>query len=155
MSNTSDALILSRPLYGANFGQAVGRFFRKNATFTGRASRSEFWWVRLFLVVLSVVVALPASLIVGLTSERRFNGTLVYSPVGIAATVVAILIAVALLIPEVALTVRRLHDANYSGWYYLLGLVPSVGGIIILILTLSSSRPEGVRFDKERASTPL
>ena len=141
--------MLSRPLYGASFGQAVSRFFRKYATFTGRASRSEFWWVRLFLVVLSVVVALPASLIVGLTSERRFNGTLVYSPVGIAATVVAILIAVALLIPEVALTVRRLHDANYSGWYYLLGLVPSVGGIIILILTLSSSRPEGVRFDKE------
>ena len=51
MSNTSDALILSRPLYGANFGQAVGRFFRKYATFTGRASRSEFWWVRLFLVL--------------------------------------------------------------------------------------------------------
>ena len=122
--------MLSRPLYGASFGQAVGRFFRKYATFTGRAS-------------------------VGLTSERRFNGTLVYSPVGIAATVVAILIAVALLIPEVALTVRRLHDANYSGWYYLLGLVPSVGGIIILILTLSSSRPEGVRFDKERATAPL
>ncbi len=155
MSNTSDVLMLSRPLYGASFGQAVGRFFRKYATFTGRASRSEFWWVRLFLVVLSVVVALPASLIVGLTSERRFNGTLVYSPVGIAATVVAILIAVALLIPEVALTVRRLHDANYSGWYYLLGLVPSVGGIIILILTLSSSRPEGVRFDKESATAPL
>ena len=155
MSNASDVLMLSRPLYGASVGQAVGRFFRKYATFTGRASRSEFWWVRLFLVVLSVVVALPASLIVGLTSERRFNGTLVYSPVGIAATVVAILIAVALLVPEVALTVRRLHDANYSGWYYLLGLVPSVGGIIILILTLSSSRPEGVRFDKERASTPL
>ncbi len=155
MSNTSNAPVLSRPLYGASFGQAVSRYFRKYATFTGRASRSEFWWVRLFLVVLSLVVALPVSLIVGLTSERRFNGTLVYSPVGIAATIVAILIAVALLIPEIALTVRRLHDANYSGWYYLLALVPSVGGIIILILTLASSRPEGVRFDRETASAPL
>lgn len=147
--------MLSRPLYGASFGQAVSRFFRKYATFTGRASRSEFWWVRLFLVILSVVIALPASVIVGLTSERRFNGTLVYSPVGIAAIVVAILIGVALLVPEIALTVRRLHDANYSGWYYLLGLVPSVGGIIILILTVSASRPEGARFDRDRASAPL
>ena len=76
-------------------------------------------------------------------------------PVGIAAIVVAILIGVALLVPEIALTVRRLHDANYSGWYYLLGLVPSVGGIIILILTVSASRPEGARFDRDRASAPL
>jgi len=155
MSNTSDALMLSRPLYGASFGQAVSRFFRKYATFAGRASGSELWWVRLFLVIRSVVIALPASVIVGLTSERRFNGTLVYSPVGIAAIVVAILIGVALLVPEIALTVRRLHDANYSGWYYLLGLVPSVGGIIILILTVSASRPEGARFDRDRASAPL
>lgn len=47
-----------------------------------------------------------------------------------------------------ALVVRRLHDANYSGWMALLGLIPLVGGIILLVFVLTGSKPEGQRFDR-------
>ena len=49
--------------------------------------------------------------------------------------------------PSLALTVRRLHDVNMSGWMVLLGLIPFVGGLIVLIFTLLPSKPEGQRFD--------
>lgn len=45
------------------------------------------------------------------------------------------------------MTVRRLHDANYSGWMILLGLVPFVGGIILLVFTVMEPKPEGQRLD--------
>ena len=53
----------------------------------------------------------------------------------------------AVIVPSLALTVRRLHDANFSGWMYLLVLIPFVGGIILLVFTLLDSKPEGQRFD--------
>jgi uncharacterized membrane protein YhaH (DUF805 family) len=55
----------------------------------------------------------------------------------------------AILVPSIAVTVRRLHDANLSGAFYFLGFVPSVGGIILLVLALLESRPEGARFDAD------
>ncbi|MDQ0577416.1 hypothetical protein QFZ29_003639 [Agromyces albus] len=53
---TADGIPLSAPLYGASLGQAVSRFFRKYATFTGRASRSEYWWWALVGGVVSTVL---------------------------------------------------------------------------------------------------
>src|SRR6185312_8282818 len=47
---------LDQPLYGASFGQAIKRFFTKYATFSGRASRSEYWWVQLFNFIIVAVL---------------------------------------------------------------------------------------------------
>ncbi|BCW71258.1 DUF805 domain-containing protein [Arthrobacter sp. NicSoilB8] len=49
--------------------------------------------------------------------------------------------------PSLAVTLRRLHDANFSGWMLLPGLIPFVGGIILLVFTVMEPRPEGQRFD--------
>ena len=49
---------------------------------------------------------------------------------------------------------RRLHDANYSGWFYLLSLIPGVGGLIILIFMVLPSHPQGARFDARPAHPP-
>lgn len=49
--------------------------------------------------------------------------------------------------PSLALTVRRLHDVNMSGWMVLLGLIPFFGGIVLLVFMLLPPKPEGTRFD--------
>jgi uncharacterized membrane protein YhaH (DUF805 family) len=54
----------------------------------------------------------------------------------------------ATLVPGVALVVRRLHDANLSGWMALVGLIPLAGGIVLLVFVLMGSKPEGQRFDR-------
>ena len=56
MTDTTSGTPLSAPLYGATFGQAIARFFKKYATFSGRASRSEFWWFFLFATVIYLVL---------------------------------------------------------------------------------------------------
>lgn len=137
---------LNQPLYGASFGQAVSRFFKKYATFSGRASRSEYWWVQLFLWLISIV---PGILIAAGSADAASNGQYVTSnALGVIGLVLAFLIAIATVIPTLALTWRRLHDANLSGWFYLLILVPGVGGLIIFILSLLPSNPAGARFDQ-------
>ena len=57
----------------------------------------------------------------------------------------------AIAVPSIAVTVRRLHDAGFSGWLYLVNLVPYVGGLVILVLTILPSKPEGARFDRHQA----
>lgn len=55
------------------------------------------------------------------------------------------------IVPHLALTWRRLHDVNLAGPFFFLGLIPFVGGIIVLVLVLLPSKPEGARFDRPRA----
>ena len=98
-------------------------------SFEGRASRSKFWLVFLLSIFVSIVVLLftllatPALIIMG-----------AFSPV--VASVVSILLNV-LLIPtwiiSIATTVRRFHDRNKSGWWYLIALVPIIGFLWIFI----------------------
>jgi uncharacterized membrane protein YhaH (DUF805 family) len=140
---------LAHPLYGASFGQAIARFFRKYGTFSGRASRSEYWWWQLATTLVYLLLGI-VTVVIGLaTGEFNADGDVFYlSPafnVGIALVAVWALVT---LIPQIAVTVRRLHDANLSGWLVLLRLLPSVGDIVVLVLTVLPSHPAGARFDK-------
>ncbi len=136
---------LSQPLYGAGIGDAVKRFFKKYATFSGRASRSEYWWWMLVnAVVITILSIWTITMAVGsidpVTGELTGSGFMLpYALVG--------LWGLATLVPSLALTVRRLHDGGFNGWMILLGLIPGVGGLIILIFALMPSKPEGARFD--------
>lgn len=116
------------PLRGATFGQAVQRFFQKYAQFRGRASRSEFWWWYLASVIIEVVLR-------GLASASAIFGIL------------GLLFSLAVIVPQIAIAARRLHDTNRSGWWQLLGLIPIVGWIILLVWFIQREKPEGVRFD--------
>ena len=80
--------------------------------FEGRASRPEFWWFFLFNFVVSLVLGL--------------FGTKV-------GTILQGIWSLAILLPQLGLGVRRLHDINKSGWLLLLGLIPVVGWIILII----------------------
>jgi uncharacterized membrane protein YhaH (DUF805 family) len=119
---------LATPLRGATFGQAFSRFWSKYATFSGRASASEFWWAQLFVVVPSLVA----------------SGFISASPM---ISGLATLWTLATFIPSLAVTWRRLHDANRSGGNWFFSLIPVVGWIILLVRVLGAPNPAGERFD--------
>lgn len=151
---------LDLPFYGASFDASVRRFFRKYAVFTGRASRSEFWWAMLFQcivgtiagVVLSIVmVAAVVWVIVGADQEDSV-ATMINAIVS--STLVMViglaLVTLPVLLPSIAVTVRRLHDTNRSGWWYLISLIP-FGGYAIYVFGALESDAAGIRFDSQRA----
>lgn len=157
---TTDPNNLNLPLYGATFGQAVSRYFKKYAVFTGRASRSEYWWVQLFLFLVSLVplllMGLAAGSMVGTEvtdyvdygSEVAVAVTTNASPLFIFATALGLVMALAFVIPSLALAWRRLHDANLPGPFWFLSWIPGVGSVILLVMTLLPSNPAGIRFDR-------
>ncbi|WP_270352491.1 DUF805 domain-containing protein [Microbacterium testaceum] len=144
---TRTAPPLDQPYYGAPLGAAVRRFFVKYATFSGRASRSEYWWwVLTGAVVGAVLNALP-TLTDGIRVEADGSMT-VTGPHGIVLGLVWVVWAVGTFLPTLAVLVRRLHDADRSGFWILAGVFPLVGAIVLFVLTVLGPRPEGVRFDR-------
>ena len=136
------------PYYGASLGTAFTRFWKKYATFSGRASRSEFWWWQLcyaiFVIVIEIVffaVAIPAT-------NVSTNGSLAVSPAYFIFVGLLWIISLGTIVPTLAITWRRLHDTNRSGGYYFLGFIPLVGPIILLVFFASASDPAGARFDQ-------
>jgi uncharacterized membrane protein YhaH (DUF805 family) len=100
-----------------SFGEAVATCFRKYVTFSGRARPSEFWWWVLFVVILAGVIAAVARA----TGSIDEFGNLDPNSAGAA---LAGFLYLGLIIPHLAVSVRRLHDSGRSGWFLLLGLIP-------------------------------
>lgn len=132
----TDPRDLTLPLYGATLSQAVSRFFRSYARFSGRASRSEYWWVQLAVAV----VALFCVAIVAVAGDPSALGRMSLVPVA-----VFVLVCV---VPSWALLVRRLHDADLSGWMSLLVLLPYIGSVFPIVFGVLPSKPLGDRFDR-------
>ncbi len=104
------------------------------AQFHGRASRSEFWYFMLFYLLIDIVLVFIDLLIVdpmlGITPDQAGQGG-----------VLEIIFALAMLIPSIALAVRRLHDIGKSGWWYLIGFIPLVGALVLLYFFVLDSQP--------------
>lgn len=140
---------LSQPLYGASLPQAVARFFRKYATFSGRASRSEYWWMWLAQFVVGLIPNALISAGGGYDfSYLTTGGTAPSSPLLTVGYLLSAIITLATFIPALAILWRRLHDANLAGPMFFLGFIPFVGPIILLVMLLQGSKPEGARFDE-------
>lgn len=152
-----------KPLYGANPGNAFVRFFSKYAVFSGRASRSEYWWMKFWGAVCSWIIpplcAFAALLIaLPLTSINSDDygqwGPAIASAetIGLTLLVVAFIVWIVLLIPSLALRMRRLHDANLSGgWsaFWLVALIlrdivclGAAGGILCYAVLASAPRAQ-------------
>ena len=106
---------------------------KKYATFEGRARRREYWTFVLFYVLAVVVLAIVDD-VVGTFNEEVGLGLL------------SGLFVLATLIPTIAVTVRRLHDTDRSGWWVLLEFIPIVGGLVLLVFTVLDSQPGANRF---------
>lgn len=133
------------PYYGAPFKVAVQRFWKKYATFSGRASRSEFWWWTLVSCIVTGVINIISG--AGTTATTDFF-TGAGGDSGVFGLVLAFVWTAATIVPTIALTVRRLHDQNLSGWLALMVLVPFVGALALLVMMALPSNPAGQRFDQ-------
>ena len=133
---------LDHPWYGIGFVDAIKRGFKKYAKFEGRASRGEYWWWVLFTGVIFFVLYV-AGIIIGAATIQP-NGQM-----GTAAIPFFVLVGLfwlAVIVPTIAVGVRRLHDAGYSGWFWLLNLIPSIGSIIVLVLCVMQTSPQAPKY---------
>ncbi|XAH22683.1 DUF805 domain-containing protein [Xylophilus sp. GW821-FHT01B05] len=114
-----------------NFGQAISVCLQKKyVDFSGRASRSEFWWFFLF----QLLALLVASLI------HQF---------------VYFVVALGLFLPAISVSVRRLHDVGRSGWWLLLHFVPLIGSLVLLYWAVQPSQPGANEFGEPPAQLDL
>jgi uncharacterized membrane protein YhaH (DUF805 family) len=144
---------LEWPYYGIGFGAAVKRWFAKYATFDGRASRGEYWWVALFNGLLGVVLYAVLGIILATTmSSSSSAGSAPQLGAGYyAVSGVYGLYSLATLVPSISVAVRRLHDTGRSGWNYLLGLIPLVGPIILIVFFAQATTPSAERYGPPRS----
>ena len=121
-----------------SFSTAVSLFFKKYANFSGRASRSMYWWVILFMFIIYLICILIM---------YSFNETFGYLLNAIAGLI--------FIVPYLALSVRRMHDIGKGGGWIFISLVPLIGGIWYLVLCLTASEPYDNRFGPVPGSNEL
>ncbi len=93
---------------------------KKYAVFTGRSRRSEYWYFVLFYFLICIVLAIVDTM-TGTMSAQYGMGVL------------GSLFALAMVIPSIAVGVRRLHDIGKSGWWQLIALIPILGWVVLLV----------------------
>jgi uncharacterized membrane protein YhaH (DUF805 family) len=119
-----------------NFGQAIASGFKRYVDFNGRSSRSEYWFWVLFNVLVAVVL-----------------GILRVAGGGNGANALLYLYDLAVLLPSIALVVRRLHDIDRSGWWYFI-VFTIVGIIPMLIWLCTPGSPGSNQFGENPLTTP-
>jgi uncharacterized membrane protein YhaH (DUF805 family) len=95
---------------------------KRYAEFSGRSRRKEYWMFFLGVIIAEIVLSIVER-VLGLSGMVAG----VYGPL-------IVLLMLGLIVPGIAVVVRRLHDQDKSGWFALLGLIPFVGGLILLVL---------------------
>ena len=115
-----------------NFQTSIKTCFNKYATFSGRASRSEYWFFALFGILGGIVAIIIDVMILGHSLDNE------YTPINSIFSLVYI-------IPSIAVTCRRLHDVNKSGWWQLLWFT-GIGGILLIIWFATEGEKKKNRF---------
>jgi uncharacterized membrane protein YhaH (DUF805 family) len=106
-----------------SFTEAIRSVLNQYAGFTGRARRSEYWFWTLFYIILSIIASMLDRAVFNTNYGSWFSA----------------IVGLGLLIPSLAVAVRRLHDTSRSGWWILLGLIPVVGAIILIVFYVQDS----------------
>ena len=121
--------------------------FNQYATFSGRARRSEYWYFQLFNFLTTILI--------GAIAFFSFKESAVF---------IILLYGLVVMLPSLALVVRRLHDIGKSGWYYFVSFIPIVGSIWILVLLATDSQygpneyglnPKGLGNEDEEDETQI
>ncbi len=113
---------------------------KKYAVFSGRSRRKEYWYFVLFVVIISIALSIIDSL---LGTHHRESG----------AGLLSGLFSLAMLIPSIAVSVRRLHDIDRTGWWVLISLVPLVGWRVLLVFHVQDGTPGTNRYGPNPKST--
>jgi uncharacterized membrane protein YhaH (DUF805 family) len=103
------------------FQESIKTCFTKYVDFSGRATRSEYWWLQLFFIIGYVILSILT--------------TAVHEIFGIP----MLIFSLAFILPSLAAGVRRLHDVDKSGWWLLISLVPLVGLVLIYFMAIAGT----------------
>lgn len=106
---------------------------KKYATFSGRAQRSEYWYFILFYFLITLALALVDGMTGSLGSSSGYG-------------LLSGLFSLGMLLPSIAVGVRRLHDTDRTGWWLLLAFIPLIGSIVLLVFFVQDSTPGDNRF---------
>ena len=113
------------------FAEAVKSFWSNYATLKGRARRSEYWFIQLFLIITNVAIAaIDLALMNGDVDRFIANG---------GGGIVGLVWILVTIVPALAVLFRRLHDTGKSGWWVLMGFVPFAGAIVLFVFTVLDS----------------
>jgi uncharacterized membrane protein YhaH (DUF805 family) len=104
---------------------------KKYAVFNGRARRAEYWYFALFSIIISIILGIVDNVLGFSIGNTGILGGIY---------------ALAVLIPSIAVSIRRLHDTGKSGWMLLVTLIPFIGWIWIIVLMVIDSSPGGNRY---------
>lgn len=129
-SNAWRETVTARPAAPGGFFRTVAFCLERFATFSARAPRAEFWWFFLFRGLVFFVAAFLGAVYGG--NDGAFQ--------------LAAIMFVVLLLPHLAVSIRRLHDIGLSGWIVLIELVPFIGSIALLALMMLPSDPSPNRW---------
>ena len=111
---------------------------KRYADFSGRSRRKEYWLFYLFQLLMYAIAAVPAFLLV---ASADTTGDAEAQSVGLGFIAIFGIVFLALLLPSIAVTVRRFHDQDKSGWFYLLTFIPYVGGIVVFVMMMLDGTP--------------
>ena len=116
------------------FSEALKSFWSNYRNFKGRARRSEYWFIQLFLVLTNLAAAVIDLVLMNGDVDRFIaNG---------GGGIVGLIWILATIVPALAVLVRRLHDTGRSGWWALIGFVPLAGTIVLLVFTVADSQAQ-------------
>jgi uncharacterized membrane protein YhaH (DUF805 family) len=141
------------PGRSANWGEKTMNWMmmplRRYADFSGRSRRKEYWMFVLLNVLLALI-ALAALAVSYYADMSESAMTTLLTPL----FVVYFLLSLAFIIPGLAVTVRRLHDTDRSGWTILFGLIPIVGPFLLLVYYISEGTSGPNRFGEDPKAHP-
>ncbi len=130
-----------------NFVWAIKTCFAKYSTFSGRARRKEFWYWYLFICLTTIAAFLLGCLLALIFFESNMGGAEIF-------IILNGIWSLIIFLPNLAVTVRRLHDAGHSGWYFLISCIPIIGIILLLVALCTDSVDDNKYGPNLKANTP-
>ena len=130
-----------------SFPTAIATCFAKFVTFSGRAPRSEYWWFYLFSLICAVAGLIVDGAVLGMSlidEDGDFTGGPVFW-----------LVVLALGLPHLSVSIRRLHDIDSSGYWIWIQLIPFVGPLIFLMWMCTSGTDGENDYGPEFADTSV
>lgn len=109
---------------------------RRYAQFTGRSRRKEYWMFFLFVIIAVIVLSILDSVLGlggGMDRQAEFGDGAAAASFNASGGVLTLIFYLAILIPSIAVAIRRLHDTDRSGWWILIGLIPLIGAIVLIV----------------------
>lgn len=116
--------------------------FKKYADFSGRARRMEYWMFNLFnIIILTVLFILMFAFVDGQTQQ--------FTTMSAIFGIILVIYCLGTILPNIAVTVRRLHDTDRSGAWFFINFVPYIGGLVLLIFMCLNGTPGSNRFGED------